>query len=74
MAQRARSNYKQVRLTFTEERGGNFTCRIMAKPLNEDWNMSQTIFAERFQSDMPLGSLQDVMRFLVAYLSQEPLP
>lgn len=44
MEQRARSIYRQVRLTITEEKGGRVTARVMVKPVDADWSMRDTVW------------------------------
>lgn len=46
---RARSNYRQVRVTITEEAGGYVTVRVMAKPLAADWSMRDTVWHHRWK-------------------------
>lgn len=47
MPPKARSLYRQVRFTITEERGGLVTARVLVKPLNEDWTMKHSVWHGR---------------------------
>lgn len=49
MAQRARSIYRQIRFTVTEEAGGSVTVRVMVKPLHADWSMKDTVLHTSFR-------------------------
>lgn len=44
---RARSIYRQIRFTITEERGGLVTARVLVKPVDADWTMKDTVWAGR---------------------------
>ena len=46
---RARSIYRQVRFTVTEEAGGTVTVRVMVKPLHADWSMKDTVVHTSFR-------------------------
>lgn len=70
----AASNYRQVRLTFTDQPNGMVGVRVMVKPLQAEWHHKHTILAESFWNSVPLGSMQDVYAFLVDYLGQYMLP
>lgn len=50
---RARSIYRQVRLTVTEEAGGSVSVRVMAKPMHDDWTMRHTVYATSFRPTAP---------------------
>lgn len=50
---RAQSNYRQVRVTITEEQGGHLTVRVMAKPLAADWTMRDTVWSHRWKRTTP---------------------
>lgn len=45
----ARSIYRQIRFTVTEERGGTVTVRVMVKPLEADWTMRHTVVHAHFK-------------------------
>lgn len=49
----ARSIYRQIRFTVTEERGGTVTVRVMVKPLNADWAMKDTVLHTSFRPTAP---------------------
>lgn len=37
---RARSNYRQIRVTFTEEAHGRWSARVLVKGLHQPWEQS----------------------------------
>lgn len=80
MAQKARSNYKQVRVTLTEqrdvERPGRVrvSVRVAVKPLNDEWQMRHTILVTEAADLAPLASLEDVYAALLEFLAAPPLP
>lgn len=45
---KAQSNYRQVRLTVTEEEGW-VTVRVLAKPLAESWAVKHSVYHHRFR-------------------------
>lgn len=53
MQQRARSIYRQVRVTITEERGGTVSVRVMVKPMEADWTMRHTVWTASFRPTGP---------------------
>lgn len=53
MQQRARSIYRQVRMTVTEERGGSVSVRVMVKPMEADWTMKHTVWVASFRPTEP---------------------
>lgn len=65
----ARSIYRQVRLTITEERGGVISARVMVKPLEAEWSMKSTVWAGRLTiprptthwSELLLAGCEDVL-------------
>ena len=77
---RAVSNYKQVRVTLTEERCPNkphlrnVSVRVMVKPLEAEWAMRHTILVTRSEQQPPLETLDAVYCALLETLSNPPLP
>lgn len=77
---RAVSNYKQVRLTLTEEHGRdksgrvNLTLRVMVKPLEAEWNMRHTVIVDRRTDMDPLSDMGAVFAALLEFLAAPPLP
>lgn len=71
---RAASHYKQVRLQFTEERGGRVSCALYVKPLGMEWSEHQCL--RRWTSTVaePLETFEDVLSLLVRLLDQDLLP
>lgn len=46
---RALSHYQQVRVTITEEAGGWVTVRVLAKPVDADWTLRNSVWHHRFK-------------------------
>lgn len=71
---RAANRYKQVRLTFTEER----TClswSLMVKPLNVEWHYKQTIARGTSEKPTPsIETLEEAILALVVILEEQVLP
>jgi hypothetical protein len=44
---RARSIYRQIRFTITEERGGLVSARVLVKPVDADWTMKDCVWQGR---------------------------
>lgn len=42
---RAQSNYRQVRVTITEETRGRMSVRVLAKPVTADWSLRHTVWS-----------------------------
>lgn len=77
---KAQSNYKQIRVTLTEERclgkpgRVNVNVRVMVKPQNVEWNMRHTVLITQAQDLAPLASLDEVYAALLEVLAAPPLP
>lgn len=80
MPPKARSNYKQVRVTLTESAMRSKTgrvrvdVRIMVKPLDAEWNMRHTVLVTSAEDLSPLASLDEVYAALLEVLASPPLP
>lgn len=80
MAPRAKSAYKQVRVTLTEERDVRHpgrvavSVRVLVKPLEAEWQMRHTILVTRAEDLSPLATLEDVYAALLEFLAAPPLP
>lgn len=80
MNSRARSNYKQVRITLTESRDvrhpGRVRCdvRVMVKPQNAEWNMKHTVLVASAEDLEPLATLDSVYAAILETLASPPLP
>jgi len=71
---RAGSNYKQIRITLTEERGGRFTARCMVKPLAAEWSQKHVFWHRQGQLKEPLNTTSDVYALLLDLLCEPSLP
>lgn len=74
------SNYKQIRVTLTEQRDVGrpgrvrVGVRIMVKPQNTEWNMRHTVLVTEAEDLAPLASLNEVYAALLEVLASPPLP
>lgn len=59
---RARSIYRQVRFTITEERGGLVSARVMVKPVDADWTMKHTAWQGRLRITEPTTHWSELLR------------
>lgn len=77
---RAQSNYKQVRVTLTEERDlqhpgrVRVNVRVMVKPQASEWNVKHTILVTSADNLPPLATLDEVYGALLEILAAPPLP
>lgn len=80
MAAKAASNYKQVRITLTEQRDVEHPgrvrvdVRVMVKPQNTEWNMRHTVLVSSAADLAPLGTMEDVYAAILEVLACPPLP
>lgn len=80
MTMKAASNYRQVRVTLTEQRDvlrpGKVVVgvRVMVKPQNAEWHAKQTILVTTAEGLEPLESLEAVYAALLEVLAAPPLP
>lgn len=70
----ARSNYRQVHLTFTQESSGRLSYAVKAKGLRDEWNERTVLIRDSIEYRHPLNSTEDVIRALVLVLSEQLLP
>lgn len=73
-ARRAVSNYRQVRLTFTQEVSGRCSYSIMAKALNAQWDQGTVLIRDSVTVPGPLESTEHVLRALLVILEEQFLP
>lgn len=72
---RARSNYRQLRLTCTQEFGGAVSYSIYAKGLRDEWNEHHCLVRAQIRTDgSPLASTEDVISLLIDILEDNLLP
>lgn len=71
---RARSKYRQVRVTITEEAGGWVTVRIMAKPVDADWSFKNVVWHHRFRQTEPSVHWVDLVATAKDVVLSEVLP
>lgn len=70
----ARSLYRQIRLTCTQESGGRVSYSISAKGLNDAWSEHTVIVRDHVRLDERLETTEDVVRLLLIVLSEQLLP
>lgn len=72
---RAKSTYRQLRLTATQEKNGRFSYSVYAKPLNAAWNDHTCLLRAHIDiPDFPLNTTEDVVVALVAILEGQFIP
>lgn len=72
---RARSLYRQFRLTATQEISGNFSYSIYAKGLHQSWDEHQLLVRDSVHlGQAPLASTEDVVHALIMILREQLLP
>lgn len=64
------SNYRQMRVTLTEEARGYISVRIMVKPLESQWSHMHTIVSHRWKPSTLPASVADVAAELADFLLQ----
>lgn len=71
----AASRYRQVRLTFTQERSGRLSYSIYAKGLNEAWDEPKCLVRDSVAPPVfPLLTTEDVVAYLLVILREQVLP
>lgn len=76
----SRSNYKQVRITLTEQRDTEHpgrvmvSVRVMVKPQNTEWNMRHTVLVSSARDLSPLSDMDAVYAAILEVLACPPLP
>lgn len=73
-ARRAVSNYRQVRLTYTEETKGRVNYSIYVKGLGQNWDEHQCVVRDSIRFAEPATSVEDVFRKLEVILAEQRLP
>lgn len=73
MQRRARSNYRQVRITLTEEAGGRLSARVMVKPLEAGWTMRHTVWVHSWLQENPSAHWQDLVYAVLRQIAGEDL-
>lgn len=77
---KAKSNYKQVRVTLTEQRDlehpGRVAVgvRVLVKPLDAEWSERHVVLSTTARDLAPLASLNEVYAALLEFLAAPPLP
>ena len=71
----AKSLYRQIRLTATQEVSGRFSYSIYAKPLQADWRQQHLMVRDSWDTPpWPLLTTEDVVRAMIGILQEQVLP
>lgn len=71
----ARSIYRQLRITATQESKGQFSYSIYAKGLNDTWKEQHLLVRDRYDAPpWPLLTTEDVVAALIGILKEQLLP
>lgn len=70
----ARSNYRQVRLTITEEQGGRLTVRVLLKRPQDNWSVRDVIWTHRWRVTAPTPHWVDLLEEVAETVRREMLP
>lgn len=70
----AMSQYRQVRLTYTEELGGRISYSVYVKPLGAAWTEQQCVLRDTVRATAPCTSLEDVYSRLAQIVNEQRLP
>lgn len=68
---RARDNYRQLRVTLTEQSGGRVTIVGWVKPLRAAWHIKHRVWAGTYRMSDPPTNLSSCYRLLSAELLRE---
>lgn len=72
-ARPAQSNYRQVRLTVTEEEGW-VSIRVLAKPLAAKWDMKNSVYHHRVRRSSHTHHWTNLLAWAVDTLMSERFP
>nr|CRY97287.1 hypothetical protein [uncultured prokaryote] len=70
----ARSNYRQARITITQEVDGRITASLSAKRLDSSWSEFRVVDRWTVWSEDPLNSIDDVLLLLERTLQDRRPP
>ena len=72
---KARSLYRQVRITATQSIDGSFAYSIYAKGLESSWDQHHLLVRDRVAAPPhPLATTEDVVHALILILREQLLP
>lgn len=74
MTAQARSRYRQLRITATQELSGVLTYSIYAKGISQQWDEHQCIVRDAVFFPAPLMTSEDVYAALIQVLREQLLP
>jgi hypothetical protein len=66
-----KDNYRQLRITLTEEANNRWTIRALVKPLWAQWDERYVVLLQRFDEDREIREMTDVYRLLIELLYRE---
>lgn len=70
----AQSNYRQVRVTVTQEINGNLSYRVYAKRLQDGWQERHCIASGAVHYDAPIQSIEDALSAAIFAIQDQMLP
>lgn len=76
----ASNNYRQVRITLTEQRDTEHPgrvavfFRVMVKPQNAEWHNRHTVLVAEHRDLSPLTDMDAVYAAMLEFLAAPPLP
>lgn len=74
MEDRARSNYRQLRLTITQETSGLTTYRLHGKDYEDDWDTRTLLLHGTIVHHETIDTLEDGISLLMGVLQAQLLP
>lgn len=74
MTQRAQSNYQQVQVTITEERGNRLSVRVMVKPPQVDWKQTHVVWRHSWTGVAPSSHWFNLLSLAFQEIAGEALP
>lgn len=57
----ARNNYRQVRVTITEETRGRMSVRVLVKPPEAPWSIRHTVWSHTWSAGAPTPHWSDLV-------------
>lgn len=70
---RAQSNYRQIRLTITEEEGW-VSIRVLVKPLAETWQVKHSVYHHRVRKSRHTHHWTNLVAWAAETILSERLP
>lgn len=71
---KAQSNYQQVQVTITEERGNRLSVRVMVKPPHVDWKQTHVVWRHSWVGVAPSSHWFNLLSLAFQEIAGETLP